>query len=750
MLNVRLAASSVLLAVILGGPGCRFYPRPEGWVEPGSIPDSQMGCLDGSSEVIARYLRGKESGKRVQTLFACAADSMRMFSLVIAGEHAGRYTIRDLMNFLNTYFLREFKISDSFFSEILTLKKALLGGADDSISLQDLERIKKVLALLGDHAESLGEFQPLTPENVSQWSPEKMDRAVAAITASGLALSHWMTEASGAYRFDQIYSLLSRFEENSKALGPDMMSTIVEVRRWVPFIKAAKAAIIDGNDTQISATDWGLLIRLGVRAYAMALRVSHFRQHASDWVTRDDRSRLTGLARNALSFLDEAIQRRPRPYWSFDELEKLIDLMPVDLPIRKNTLKGVLRPVALRLFGPTRPSEIGSESPPGIHQKTVQRLIADFELWAQAQEKLDFDEFGEATPAEGIRPHEARPYTIGKGTIERHLRSLAPQGGPRILFDKTEPKSYRIYLSNGNWGQPLTHWEWSVHNWSRLISRVSIRGYTPRTTENKPKKILRDDLIQLYRDFEPLLIDMGIMDPTVPITNETLDENYQVGDLAHFASNGDGLIDEGEMASLLISLFSARDMGFDLQARVKARCSSPTTECVRETLIAEFDVLYQSFPDLTREWRAADHATRHHTLKRLEFLAFKREKNPGELWIYAEMLGIAATLHQLEFAYGRYDLNGDGEVNYKEAMVGLPLFGGPLQKMSKEKGGALGGLVGGFILEAVYTFIISRDESPWDFGPILGWILTPANLRDTRVRRLDLIRRFAKLRADNM
>lgn len=745
-------SASLAVALSLTSLSCRFKDRPVGWIEPGSAPVPAMGCLDGASDRLARYLEGNESGTSAREVFTCATSSLQMFTRVIAGEKPGTYSVRDLRNFAQVFVLKKFQLTDSLLTEILTVKRALLGGNNATISASDLARVQKVLDLIGKHAELLAQDQPMTIERARTWPPERLDAAVARMTEAGDELASWLSETSGTYRFQEFLSLLDHLERDGAFEGEDAHKLLLEIRRWLPFVRAAKALIVDGNSDQIASQDWGLLVRLAVRAYTLTLRVDHFRLKATDWVGPEDRYELMGMARNALALFTDALKRRANPWITFEEFDTLIDLMPMDIPIKRRTLKNVLRPIVLKLFGPTAPAVgpgVGPTRPIGIQLSTLKQIQTDLELWAQTQDEIDRLYLNREPKPRPPLAWEAPSLHIPLDEIQRRLASLAPAGGPRILFADTEPRSYRIFLGRANWNEPLHYWEWTVRNWTRMLTKVAIRGYTPRTEDPAPRELAWPEFRMLFRDFEPLLQESGMLDPAIPIEDITLDEQFQLGDMVNFTSDSNQKLNDAELADQLVTLFSARDLGYDLQARVQARCHTPVATCVRQTLVEELDFIYSNFPQLAREWRSWAFKDRLEILKKIEFLAFKRHKADHEKYIYAELLGIGAALHQLEFIYGRYDINQDGIINYGEAQRGVPIFGRSLQEMARKQGGAMGGLIAGPLLEGLLTFIIANDAQATAWNLIPWTYITPIHVNNTHVKRIDLIRRFAQLRETN-
>lgn len=723
---------------------CRFQQRPLGWYEP-TAGEMSLGCLDGALETLTHFIQGKAAAQDAKDVFSCADTSLVMFTGMISGSEPGSYSAAELRNLLQTVFLKQFKITDALFNESLRLKQAFLGGDAQKFSAGDIKRLRKLLAMLGDHAGQMVHDQPLLPETVEQWQPERMDEALARVYNAGEQLASWIDEASGSYKFSEFESLLTRLEETGLLAGTDSGKLVQDIRKWLPFVRLTKSLLVDGNQDELKAKDWGTLVRMGARAYSVVLRISNLSKNATTWTMGDDRARLVGLGRNFLHLLKDAIENRESHAITSAELSRLFDLLPFEVSLNKRLVFSALPHVLDRFFGNPTPVLNGQLAPTQIDRDRLGRIIGDFENWAQTQEMLERKYIGPRAVSESYRPYESPLLTLGDGVTHNALASLEDTAhAPVYLFQSSDTPTYRVHLSGYNSVGKRGVADLTARNWTKAVARIIIRGYSPRVDHWQERKLTFDDFWHMFLDFKPILAAAGMLNSGYAINKTTLDELFHLTDIVNFSSDGDAKVDERELSDELIIFLSSSEMGTTLQNLAEDSCKLPTAACVRTVLLHNFELIFQSFPDLLTDWRSWSLADRMKTLEYAQYLALKRDKPDNEFFVASEYMALTNSWHQLELMFARYDLNHDRVGSEDEVLRSFPLFKDLLKSMALQQGGSMGALVDGHLLESLFTHIAAKDEDPQkNVFSLLTWNFFPdMRKKNTRIVRKDLIRRF--------
>ncbi|MFL5812085.1 MAG: hypothetical protein ACJ763_00790, partial [Bdellovibrionia bacterium] len=145
---------TVLLTVLAGasafsGCGLKIGERPNQDVTV-QLGSAETACLSGAAHTLSDYFHGHASDNQISGVFNCASNSLKLFQERTRGARPGVYSPAELRKFLERYFLRDFTISDALLSEFMELKKTLLGGSTDELTMDELERLRGLLDTLRD------------------------------------------------------------------------------------------------------------------------------------------------------------------------------------------------------------------------------------------------------------------------------------------------------------------------------------------------------------------------------------------------------------------------------------------------------------------------------------------------------------------------------------------------------------------------------------------------------------------------
>jgi small-conductance mechanosensitive channel len=169
-------------------------------------------CLNGAGKTLGNYFTGGASDSEVSGLFDCASSALELFETRTRGEQPNQYSPDELRNFMQTYFLQGLTISDELLQQLKYLKQALVGGSADSLTDQDLDRLRSILDTLKTQSIAFKPYLPLTPEHLNQMQPADLEKAISVLKDTASILGKILVTNSVSYSFDNMDNLLLQSE----------------------------------------------------------------------------------------------------------------------------------------------------------------------------------------------------------------------------------------------------------------------------------------------------------------------------------------------------------------------------------------------------------------------------------------------------------------------------------------------------------------------------------------------------------
>lgn len=351
----RMAAVGVTViagAAAFSGCGLKIgeHPNQDVTVHLGS---AETACLNGAAQTVADYFHGKTSDSQISGVFDCASNSLKLFQERTEGSRPGVYTPGELRKFLERYFLRDFTISDALMSEFMELKKTLLGGSTDELTVEELERLRNLLLTLRDVSVKLRPYLPLTPSHVSQLNDDEVETTIKGLRDAADSVGKILEEHASPYQFSHLDRLLGEIEKFLQ--DDDIVHDTAEFRKYLPLFISVKKIVVSPDTTQMANTDWRVLISRSADLYGNILRLFHLLDNSPTLISGDGRVHTLDVSERVYKLMREVVSSNPNGTISFcdifgviDEASRLYGYQNDLETLKKNSFKGY--PSYLRVY----------------------------------------------------------------------------------------------------------------------------------------------------------------------------------------------------------------------------------------------------------------------------------------------------------------------------------------------------------------------------------------------------------------
>lgn len=701
-----------LFLVLLSG--CRWAAKPTYVPELGKGSENpaansgfeHAGCLDNSGEAIAGYFLGTSGPKPFVAVLDCASEMLDLFTTRIHGSQDGVYLMSELRDFLQTYFLKSSKISPRYYIELLTLKRAILGGTEDGLTHAEIRRAQDFIFRLKDGVHRLAPFMPLSSRSAAQWDTPQLKLATQTLKAVIQDLGDFLTVTAQPYSFTHLETLLQEFMRLFPALRDDDLVPLLVKR--LPWMRALKRVLVDRQPDVIGPDAWRIVSSVGAESYAIFLQLTHLQAKHSDWSRNPGRELFMDMMRRLIVLLTQAADRNTDQRIFFEDLDVLIDEFPFSTGIQKSTIRRTLRPLVNRLLS-TSPGRIYS----GVSAAALAKLLDQLEIWNGFQGAIDT---GTEPPLKDSKLHGL-------------WRDLTQD--PRFNRWHFSPNG-QIAFSRRAWERPAPIFDLSQKAWILLLSRAMAYGYG-----GSRGLLTREMLKQGMREFAPVLIDFKILDPNWD--PNFVDGQFEQMDLIHWNSDGDGSANEIELFEHLASAVSMGGWVQETGDKILPICT--TGRCARLTLAAHAESYFRNYPELLEEFTAKNPGQQSEYLELLERIATGRFDGPlRATWDLGVFQSLAMLMHYIEFVLHRYDTSEDGWISEPELRASDSVLARFVQQTLRN---ALKDPKRNDTPETLHTlvgFVLANGRTPAPLE-IFEWLARPSVRYDkVRAGRIELLR----------
>ena len=685
----------LFLSLMLGVSSCDFNLRAK--APESSLKVKGMNCLSDIGPMVSAYVDDKLSEGEINDFFGCVQKSFIMFENYTRGSKQDEYLPEEIRGFLQTYFVKDRKISDQLLTEFMLVKKTLVGGSADSIRRSDLhaavnilETLKQEALRMKPHLRVLNIY--LIDQEPKEDLAERMAVAQKKLHESIEVLVEVLAKAQQPYsvqNFENIIEELRKFVKwqehfpNSRPLS-----------LWMGFFRDFKDLTVSPSD-RISAQEWAPLLTAGANWYMMFLEIKTLWSWSRIWEP-EQLEQMHSSMMKALRWAKEAIANQPRKprqekYLEFEAIAKLygsaekMGWVTSQWPLA--AVDKVFRAFVTKILGETQlPSKQRRER--GLKVIHISRLEQELTQWFDGQTQIE---------------NEA-PIN----------NNFFPQ---RLLY---VPDINGIFLAENIVHEPLDRFNETVYHALRSIAQMVIKGYAARPDLG----LTEDELQSVYLDIRDLMVAWKLADPRNCGTGK---RSFIEGNLFTYNANGNEYLETKELMQLLAFLKSGGQLGKQMYDRALARCPSPALDVysltsVNRTCLEYFlaTELPQWIPNLPGQKKFLEQLSFD---QRIEFAnivleTIKTKASRDDVNESGDINSFMAILQYQEAVFTRFNTDLDKIISNKEADEAYKVFGGLIKRMGK----MIGTDLSDSRAKQVFEYILRHQEMPpntfgtkWDF-----------------------------------
>lgn len=301
--KIKILTSHFLVVILtLGLTGCGLK-LGEVFAPPAPAKVEGASCIELSMKNLKTYFGGEASDDQVAESLQCLQDVFIAFKENIRGENKDTYTAREIVTFVESNFLKTTgpsTFSDHLLLEIMKFKVALVGGNQQVVRKDEIDKVSNLIALFKPDLIRINKSMKIL---TFQWQPASLGlteteketqflKAKSDFLSLIKKISLQFETVGKAYQIDDMVDFvleLSTAAHSNKAT----LDTIEKAR---PFIKKFKLILI-GGDSSLQNKEWsqlGLTLNEGL---FQVLRMEYFLNNLQP---HDTKARWSGYQKIAI------------------------------------------------------------------------------------------------------------------------------------------------------------------------------------------------------------------------------------------------------------------------------------------------------------------------------------------------------------------------------------------------------------------------------------------------------------------
>ncbi len=710
--RLGLAGSLVVL-----GCGLNTGEKP-----PDTIPPSFQGreytCVGEIPQHLQKYIDDELSEAQITSFVQCLQRAFTSFLELTRGRDSQVYEPNEIRRFLQSTFFKSRVITDGFTSEIVTLKRLLFGGTQDTVTRKELQ---EAIAFLDEVRQEAIRMKPylryLNPKLVDRQDPDEVGRQLKVANAELNAVidrvSQRLNKTQLEYRFSNVHNLMAEFRQFVRWEEAFEKDQVAPVEAWVKFFREFKSATVSPKVPEsVQRDEWAPFLKNLSRWYFAYIQYR---------VGVKDRPIIQGaglrnsmyVAQQIFDLVEEAIKNQPgepaEKSLSLVQIHNIINaaqgLNWLNPKIRSESLDRALSALFDRVFSPDK-----SVARRRLDLETLKQIKYEFYRWAYIQMRLETQFKRKNSKIETRVPSLLTRFVIPKD-VSAILKNMHEPDWNHFLQikDLTRPlfndNLERVTLV-GESELDRFHLAHEFHNLSMMnLFRSAVgmlfRGYAGEINGRVDWKsgLKSEELQRFYEDIRDLAVDLQLADGRI---HNTGTRAFTEGKLFTYSAEGIAFdltksrLSYVEAMELLAFLYSGGQMSADLYDYFynQSSCAKgdpdqyglPTIDraCVERALpdlIQEFGV---NLPGMTAYLASAPEGKRVEIIRNLILSAYS-PKHSHPQWMEKNELGIVSViLHYMEAVLTRFDTNQDGVLTNDEVRAAVPVFRGFVQKFAKD------------------------------------------------------------------
>lgn len=742
---------SVLMTLVISVSACQLNTQENVALEaPLKLSGPSENCMSDSLNSLEAYFKGVSKAGEIDSAFRCVSGALDMFKMFGRGSmERDSFSSVELRSFFERYFLRDVKLTDAFLNEVMLVKVAILGGSTDRLTKAELDRLIEVLDVLRIEAIRLRPYVDILNQRMAADTvdPSLLEQALSDFTFTMDTLGTLLGRSQQPYKLENLQALLNEFQGlysgRSNWKGPEWFA------QQMGLIASAKALLIRADGRVIQPNEWQLLFGHIGRIYSLFLRFKYAMQ-GRDLFYGDGLAQIEIAVLEISGILEEAIAAKGTGVISYDVLSdfllRLGESESFELPVRAQTIVGLLPPLLDQIFNPIMINTAGAKpldpkdplsiraerrEQGGLTSINLNRIRETLLGWVETQqfwEKLE----KEATARD---PSLAMGQPIPLRLVRPIWSSFSavyqePWSDIKSIFDRPIPPSTRAngtLIFENSKTVVFDRKSFAELNWKQQIVRSIGYGYVSDPEGLRMTGITYEQFGRVFKDFQQIGIDLDFLEDS---DTDIWKTGFSVSNIFLFSSNGDDRLGYHEAVDLFVISFASGVIRDAIEADLLLNCKlgpddpsgKPKIEaaCWRNRVQKEYQNVFADIPGWRDQMKDRSSGTWNSFFDNMEKASRKMDNPDGPL-MSGERSRAVLVHHYIESLFTRWDSNRNGRLSIHEADKAFFLFKSLLKDAS------------GFKKEeevrALYHYLLAYGQPPDDgnLGDIIKWLWWKSN-----------------------
>ena len=662
-----------------------------------SVEGFSVGCLNKMGEKVDLYLEGRLTVNQVNQLFNCAKTALVIFKDRVRGNTKGEFTPDELRKFLQDLILQDKVINDTLLTQIMRLKKVVIGGPEDKLTVSDIERFIIFLDVLKEEAIL---FQPYiyvlnVPEEDRKEGVEKSLNTIEQDVQRSISrISLFLKNFSNPYQLEDMKILIREV-----SFFIDHHSDVSDLDQKIALFGALKKIVIGGEDSTVQPDEWESLL-IGY-SYAISAGVNFLLlKKQENFISPRGMEYISTMFNSLLNILSLSVKNRQNN--SIDESEfmelvsrlKQANLIPEKL--RNKSIRNLLLILFGKVFNPEK-EKYGTIALTEGHVKKIHQLA---QPWLKIQSFLDHLDSNNSLQEGVTDPVKGKAFFSSEEMFSAWESFVAQTKLLKPLYREGK----KIHLSGSLYRaeNKMDFKNLTIYNFYNFISTMLRYGY--ETNYPNSPGMTQAELRNFFIDFNPIGVDMGWLARTdgralaegeaefmaanmlIPVTKgfnqdwsqeEYLISNEIVEYIAYAFSFGFSL---KEVNEAVWKVCGEKEESASADILKEAYYS---ISCVRENLFSVIKETMYNMPDLQQAMAEMSEEQKNGFVEALIHISFETKWEYGRATNLTKnhLKNIVMAVYFVETTINRYDLNGDSVLGNEEIWFGFPNFKGYLSRV---------------------------------------------------------------------
>ncbi|MFS4461241.1 hypothetical protein [Bdellovibrio sp. HCB2-146] len=660
------------------------------------LSDSRFACLRILPKNLKAFTVGEATESQIRGSYDCLRDSLTYFQQKTYGSLQDAYTMEEMRRFFGKYFLKENNVTPQFASELMKIKRALLGGSARYITKTEISMLIDILATVRDEsvlvAPHIRTLLNQAEKNETQW--EATSTGIEQLRKSLHRILEKTQFAKSDYSFEDWKKALTGFSEFIR--GSEPFAPYEAYAEWIPLIESVKNVLI-GQRAQISSlTQWKEGLDSFLDLYELVLKYSYVIGDVK-FEKQSELRQMTLFVNQTMDLIARSHQMKTTGRIPLEDIDTLIDqvMKRSTWSLRASSLKETYRWVLIKILEPGRKHD--SRGLVGLEKKHLAALRREISVWRLAQSFID-------TTLTSAQPTVTQKTLLefyksydSKQAIEKGLTSDPVE---QIALKKSWQDFGEILMGN-----PLTNFsergrlfvsphpeEWNYTwkgmtklNFMRTLSRFLLFGYGDDVQDRMmAASMKKQGLIDWYEDFYNLGLDLKAFDPRSTALSSG-GRSFMEANFFTFSGNGDDKMSARETFEFISVLFSAGLLSSADAAHAAEleKCGTDKIDlfgkpflveaCFKTVMRTQFNSLFNNLPKMAKYVENLTPEQWELFYSYLKAASVTPDQQEG-LIETANIRTMVTILHYVESVLMTFDVDGNDQLSLEEIQAAAPRF----------------------------------------------------------------------------